>query len=116
MGPGLDGRVLGRETERVEPDGRQHPIAPHGAVPDEQVAHGVVADVAHMSRTTRVGVHGEHVVGRPGIVVVDLVCAFVEPVLLPAGLEGLGVVAVGHPPRLPMPGGRSLHHQASARA
>ena len=93
---GLDGRVLGRQPEGVEPDGRQHTISPHGAVADQEVAHRVVPHVTHVGRTARVRIHREHVEGRAGVVVVDLIGALVGPPLLPAGLDALGVVALGH--------------------
>ena len=93
---GLDGRVLGRQPEGVESDGRQHAVSPHGAVADQEVAHRVVAHVPHVGRTARVRVHREHVEGRAVVVVVDLVSALVGPPLLPAGFDGLGVVALGH--------------------
>ena len=100
MDPGvstrLDGRVLGRQTKGVEPNGRQHPVSPHGAVADQKVSHRVVANVTHVGWTARVRIHGEHVEGRSVVVVVDLIGALVGPPLLPAGLDGLGVVALGH--------------------
>ena len=46
----LDGRVLGRQAERVEAEGREHAVPEHGPVADEQVAEGVVADVALVGR------------------------------------------------------------------
>ena len=98
MDPGLDGGVLGRQAEAVEPDGAEHGVALHGALADQQVTEGVVADVALMGGAARVGVHAEHVVGRARVVVVDLVGAVVGPAPLPFGLDRLGVVLLCHDP------------------
>ena len=48
--PGLDRRVLRRQAEGVEPEGRQHPEALHGLVAGDQVAEGVVAHVPLVGR------------------------------------------------------------------
>jgi hypothetical protein len=96
MGAGLDGGVFGREPEGVEAERGEHGLALHGAVPDQQVAEGVVADVPHVGRTRRVGVHGEHVRRRPGIVGIDLVGALVSPALLPLLLDLDDVVGPCH--------------------
>ncbi len=61
--------------KQSNPIGRQHRVAVHGAVADDQVAEGVVAHVAHVGRPRRVGVHAQHVVVRARVVVVDLVGA-----------------------------------------
>ena len=84
---GLDGRVLRRQAEAVEADGRQDGLAVHGPVADQQVTEGVVAHVAHVGRPTRVGVHAQHVGLGPGVVVLDLVGALLEPPGLPARLD-----------------------------
>ena len=72
MDAGLDGRVLGRQPEAVEADRAQHRLALHRPLTDEQVAEGVVADVALVGRSARIRVHAEHVGGGAGVVVVDL--------------------------------------------
>ena len=96
MGARLDGRVLGRQAERVEAEGREHGLALHGLVPDHQVAEGVVAHVALVGRAGRVGVHAEGVEGRSRVVVVDLVGPLVAPALLPLALDRLDVVGPCH--------------------
>ncbi len=92
----LDGCVLGREPEAVEAEGAQDGVALHGLVANEKVAEGVVAHVTHVRRAARVRVHAEDVERRPGIVVVDLVGAFVLPAGLPLALGRLDVVGLGH--------------------
>ena len=57
------------------------------------------ADVADVGRPARVGVHRQDVVGRPRVVVVDLVGPLLEPALLPAGLDLLRDVAISHGPQ-----------------
>ena len=92
--PGVDRRVLGGQPEAVEAHRRQHRLALHGAVAGEEVAEGVVADVAHVRRTGGVRVHAQHVAARAGVVVVDFVGAALTPVRLPARFDLLGAVGV----------------------
>ena len=47
---GLDGGVLGRQPEGVEPEGGQDGLAEHGLVANDQVTEGVVADMALVGR------------------------------------------------------------------
>ena len=68
----LDRGVLGGQPEAVEAHRRQHAVALHRAVADDQVAERVVADVAHVRRPARVRVHAEDVERRARVVVVDL--------------------------------------------
>src|SRR5580658_2783809 len=72
----------------------------HRPVTDEEVAEGVVADVALVRRPARVGVHAEHVIRRARIVRVDLVGAVVRPAPLPALFDLGEVVDLCHPPRI----------------
>ncbi len=100
VGAGLDGGILGRQAERVEPDRAQDPLALHGLVADGQVAEGVVPDVALVRRPGGVGVHAQRVELLPGIVVVDLVGALVVPVALPLTLHCDHVVRACHGTRV----------------
>ena len=84
------------QPEGVEPERGEHGVAQHGAVADQQVTEGVVADVAHVGRAGRVGVHGEHVPGRAGVVGVHLVGALVGPAPLPLLLDFDDVVGPCH--------------------
>ncbi len=95
--PRLDGRVLGGKAEGVEPHRREHGVPVHRAVARDQVAEGVVPDVAHVRLPARIGVHAERVVVGSRVVVVDLVGALVAPARLPLGLDRLDVVALCHP-------------------
>ena len=76
---GADGGVLGRQAEGVEAERREHGVALHGAVAHQEVAEGVVADVALVGRAARVGVHAQDVLRRAGVVGVDLVEAARRP-------------------------------------
>ncbi len=96
MDAGLDGGVLGRKPEAVEPNGAQHRLALHRPLTNKQVTERVVADVTLVGRSTRVGVHAEHVGGGARVVVVDLVGALFGPASLPFGLDRLGVVLLCH--------------------
>ncbi len=94
-----DGGVLGRKTERVEAEGAQYGVALHRPVPDQDVAKGVVADVALVGGPTWVGVHAKHVVRRPGVVELYPVGAVLVPAPLPA-LFNLAKVVFRHGTRL----------------
>ena len=93
---GADGGVLGGQAEGVEAEGRQHGVSLHGAVPDEQVAEGVVPDVALVGGPARVGVHAQDVLRRARVVGIDLVEAAVGPALLPLALDFLHVIGPRH--------------------
>ena len=53
----LDGGVLRRHAEGVEPHGVEHVPAPLAQKARQHVAHGVVADVPHVKRSAGVGEH-----------------------------------------------------------
>ena len=72
VGPGPDGRILRRQAERVEAEGRQHGEPLHGPVPHQEVAEGVVPHMALMGRPARVGVHAKDVLRGASVVGVDL--------------------------------------------
>ena len=84
----------GRPKES-KPIGREHGVAVHGAVADDQVAEGVVAHVTLVGRPARVRVHAQHVERGPGVVVLDLVGAASVPAVLPLALDLLDVVRLG---------------------
>ncbi len=96
MFAGANGGVLGGQPEGVEAEGRENGESLHGAVANEQVPEGVVADVALMGRPARVGVHAQHVLRGAGIVGIDLVEMAVSPALLPLELDFLHVVGARH--------------------
>ena len=99
MGAALDRSVLGRKAERVEPERAQHRMALHRAVAYEDVAEGVVPDVALVGGAARVRVHAQHVVGRSRIVEIDTIRAVLLPAPLPALLDFAKVVSL-HEDRL----------------
>ena len=96
VGARLDGGVLGRQAEAVEADRAEHREALHGAPADVEVAEGVVAHVALVGGAAGVGVHAQHVEGRPGVVVGHFVGVFLGPPGLPAALDLRCVVGVDH--------------------
>ncbi len=93
---GLDGRVLRRQAEGVEPHRAEDGVAVHRPVADDEVAEGVVPHVALVGRPAGVGVHAEGVEGRARVVGLDLVGALVPPPGLPLLLYLLDVVGLGH--------------------
>ena len=100
VGARLDGRVLGRQAERVESDGAEHALALHRLVPDRQVTERVVADMSLVGRTGWIGVHAQRVELRAGVVVLYLVGALVVPVALPFALHRADVVRACHDTRV----------------
>jgi hypothetical protein len=93
---GLDGRVLRRQPEGVEPHRTEDGIAVHRPVADDQVPERVVPHVALVSRPTRVGVHAERVERRARVVGLDLIRALIPPPGLPLLLYLLDVIGLGH--------------------
>ena len=92
----LHGRVLGGHAERV-PAHRVQDVKALGAlVARHDVAHGVVADVAHVDAARRVREHLEHVVFRTAVVdFAGLEDVGLRPGFTPLGLGVFGIVA-GH--------------------
>ncbi len=97
VGPGPDGRVLRRQAERVEAEGREHGEALHGPVTDQKITERVVPDVALVGGAARVGVHAQDVLGRTRVVGIDLVGALLGPQPLPLLLDLLDIEGPGHP-------------------
>jgi len=92
----LDGRVLRRQPERVESEGREHRLAVHGLVANHQVTEGVVTDMALVRRPGGVGVHAQGVETLTIVVVVDFVGPLAEPPGLPLLLNCTDVKGAGH--------------------
>ncbi len=92
---GVDGGVLGRQTEGVEPHRREHLVATHHLVAGHDVTHDVVAAVTDVQHAAGVREHGQAVelpVGRG--VAVGLEGVVLVPPLLPLLLDLFGVVVV----------------------
>ena len=89
----LHGRVLGRQAEGVPAHGMEDVVALRPHIAGNNVAHRVVADVAHMDAPRRIGEHLEDVIARPLILVRRLEDAVVGPSCLPARLRLARIVA-----------------------
>src|ERR671917_1985143 len=92
MNTPVDRRVLGRQPEGVEAYGEEDPVAahPHEARPCIRGRHGI--PVPDVQIPARVREHRKRVVlGLVGIFV-RLVQTALGPALLPAALEGYGIV------------------------
>ena len=99
LAPGLDRGVLGGQAERVVAHRMQHLVSGAATEVRDDVAHRVVGDVPHVQVAGWVRQHLEHVrarrIVRRGIGRIRrLERLLVGPYLLPAGLDGLGVVAL----------------------
>jgi hypothetical protein len=81
----LDGRVLGRETERVPTDGVEHVEALLSPVASDDITEGVGLGMPHVQVAGRIREHVEDVLARLRVVAIG-------------GAEGLGLV----PDRLPL--------------
>ena len=89
----LDGRVLGGKAEGVPSHGVQDVEAAHPFIAGQGVADGVVADVAYVQRSARVGQHLQHVILRAGGIFLGLVeSGIVVPALVPLQFQRLWVV------------------------
>ena len=101
VGPGLGvdlvlhRGVLGRHAEGVPAHRMQDVEAAGALVARDDVAHGVVAHMAHVDAPRRIGEHLQHVVFRARIVVPGAEQVFLGPDRLPFRLGFLGVVALG---------------------
>jgi hypothetical protein len=92
MHAALDSRVLCRYAECVPAHRVQHAVAAGALVARHHVAHGVVADMAHVDAPGRVGEHLQHVIFRA---LAALACAeqiLLVPDALPVGLTFARVV------------------------
>ena len=111
---GLDRRVLGGQAERVVAHRVQHLVPSAAAKVRDNVAHRVIGDVPHVEVAGGVRQHLKHVGARR--IVMPRLCRIgrlerllVGPHLLPAGLDGLGVVAL-HTGRIRIRSAGPTHH------
>ena len=90
----LDGGVLGRQPEGIEPDREEHVDAVHPPETGERVARGDDVPVPDVQVARRVRIHGQQVVlGLVRVRQVGLVQPELIPALLPARLDDGRVVA-----------------------
>ena len=89
MDAALDGRVLGRQSERVPAERMQHVVAAQPLRARHDVADDVVANVPDVRVTRRVREHLEAVVLRPGRIFSDFEGLRAGPAFLPLLVEGL---------------------------
>ena len=91
----LHGGVFGRQAEGV-PSHRMEDVEPFGpAVPRHDIAHGVVAHMAHVDAPGGIWEHLEDVIFRARVLVRGLEGLAFLPHRLPMGFGNAGVVAVG---------------------
>ncbi len=84
----LHRRILGRHPERVPAHRVEHFMPLHPPVPGDDVAHRVVADVAHVDAPRRIGEHLEDVGLGLGAVAVGAEALLGFPPRLPAAIGG----------------------------
>jgi len=92
LGIVLDGGVLRRKAEGVEPDGMQHIEAAHPRLPRHGIADGIVARMAHVEVARRIREHLQYVLLRLRRVLVHGEEVLVLPSLLPFRLDGMGII------------------------
>ena len=91
----LDRRVLRRQAERVPAHGVEH-VVPAGAhIARNHVAHGVIADMAHMDAPGGVWEHFKNIVFGTRIILARVEQPTALPELLPAWLRFTRIVAIG---------------------
>ena len=91
----LEGGVLRRQAEGIPAHGVQDIETLRALIARDDVAHGVVPDMAHMDPAGRVGEHFQYIIFRPRGVLGDFEDALVGPDPLPFGFGFLRVIA-GH--------------------
>ena len=84
----LHRRILGRHSERVPAHRVEHFVALHPAIARDDVAHRVVADVAHVDAPRGIGEHLQHVSLGLGAIAVGREAALLLPPRLPAAVGG----------------------------
>ena len=78
----IDGSIFCRHAKCIEADGLQHVQAMHAAIPTDDIANGVIADVAHVQPPAWIGQHAQAVV----LVFLRVLCDPESPVFVPVGL------------------------------
>ena len=97
----LDGRVLGGHAQGVPADRVEDVEAPHHLEPGDDVADGIIADMAHVDPARGIGVHLQGVILRAAGVLGGLERRLLVPGLLPLGLDLAESIGVFH--RLDLP-------------
>jgi hypothetical protein len=95
VNPVFDGRVLGRHAQSIPADGMEDVVSPHHLESGDDVADGIIADVAHMNPARRIGVHFQGVEFGPGGILGGGEGVLFVPHFLPAGFDGLKIVFAG---------------------
>ncbi len=117
MNAALHGSVFRRHSESIPAHRVQHIETPGSLVPGNDVAHRVVADMAHVNAARRIGEHFEHVIFFARIGIVGLEDLRLVPFLLPAGLGVARIITFGgHGIRISGKSGevgRDLHHETA---
>ena len=88
-------RVFGGHAEGVPAHGMQHIETLGPAIARDDIAHGVVAHMAHVDAARRIGKHLQHIIFGARIIVPALERLTALPKLLPLGFGLTGVVAFG---------------------
>ena len=86
--------VLRRHTKRVPAHRVQNVVTCAHLIARDHVAHSVVAHVAHVDATRRVGEHLQNVIFRLGWIALCLEGIRKGPCLLPFRFDGGGVIAL----------------------
>ena len=107
MDAALERRVLRRKAEGIPAHGMEHVEPPRPLVARDDVAHRVVAHVAHVDAARGIREHLQDVVSRASISALRPEQPRILPGGLPLGLDRLRVVTLTHRPRsLPYSGRR----------
>ena len=97
MDTALDRRVLRRQPEGVPAHRVQHVLATRAHVTGDDVAHGVIADMAHMDVPRWIREHFKNIVFGARVVLVGMKQPTLLPLSLPMRLCFTRIVAIdGH--------------------
>ncbi len=110
----LHRRIFSRQTEGIPPHRVQDVEAFGPLHAGDDIAHGVVSDMAHMDAPRRIGEHLQHVIFRTRIIVLGREGTPVGPGLLPFRFGVAGVVALRRHLRS-IPSGKRCGHSRENR-
>ena len=88
----FDGRVFRRHAEGVPAHGVQHVETAGSFVARYDIAEGVIAHMAHMDASRRIGKHLQHIVFFPIVIDLDPETVTGFPDLAPLILDRFGVI------------------------
>lgn len=101
MNTALNGGVFSRHAESIPTHGVENIVTAGAPETGNDIAHGIIADMAHMYAARRIGEHLEDVVFGPREIFPGLKTPGFGPIALPARFGIAVIVALGRQARAP---------------